>query len=39
MISGKNTGRLEVSQLKALDGTLVDATKSERTLIDVAVRP
>ena len=39
IISGKHTGRLEVSQLKALDGTLVDATKLERTLIDIAVRP
>jgi len=39
LISGKHTGRLEVGQLKALDRTLVDATKLERTLIDIAVRP
>jgi hypothetical protein len=39
VISGKNTGRLEVSQQKATDGSLVDVTKLERTLIDIAVRP
>jgi len=39
VISGKHTGRLEVSQQQALDGSLVDATKLERTLIDIAVRP
>jgi hypothetical protein len=37
--AGKHTGRLEVGQLRALDGTTVDATKLERTLIDIAVRP
>ena len=37
--AGKHTGRLEVGRLKALDGTLVDVTKLERTLIDAAVRP
>jgi hypothetical protein len=37
--AGKHTGRLEIGQLKALDGTPVDATKLERTLIDIAVRP
>jgi hypothetical protein len=39
LISGKHTGRLEVGQQEALDGSLVDATKLERTLIDIAVRP
>jgi len=39
VISGKNTGRLEVSQQKAMDGSVVDVTKLERTLIDIAVRP
>ena len=39
VISGKHTGRLEVGQRKALDGTTVDVTKVERTLIDIAVRP
>lgn len=39
VISGKNTGRLEVSQQKAPDGSVTDVTKLERTLIDIAVRP
>jgi hypothetical protein len=39
VIGGKHTGRLEVGQIRALDGTLVDVTKLERTLIDIAVRP
>jgi predicted transcriptional regulator of viral defense system len=38
-LSGKNTNRLEVSQLRDPQGQLVDATKLERTLIDIAVRP
>lgn len=39
IISGKNTGRLEVAQMSEPGGTLVDVTKLERTLIDIAVRP
>ena len=35
----KNTNRLEVSQLRDPQGDYVDATKLERTLIDIAVRP
>ena len=39
LLSGKNTNRLEVSQFRDPQGELVDATKLERTLIDIAVRP
>lgn len=39
MVSGKNTGRLEVVEASAPDGSVVDVTKVERTLIDIAVRP
>lgn len=39
LLSGKNTNRLEVSQLRDPQGEYVDATKLERTLIDIAVRP
>jgi predicted transcriptional regulator of viral defense system len=39
LVSGKNTGRLEVGQFAAPDGAQVDVTKLERTLIDIAVRP
>jgi hypothetical protein len=39
MLNGKNTGNLEVAELNAPDGAPVPATKLERTLIDVAVRP
>lgn len=39
LLSGKNTNRLEVSQLRDPQGEPVDATKLERTLIDITVRP
>lgn len=39
LLSGKNTNRLEVSQLRDPQGEYVDVTKLERTLIDIAVRP
>jgi hypothetical protein len=39
LLSGKSTNRLEVSELKGPQGELVDTTKLERTLIDIAVRP
>ncbi len=40
VINGKNTGRLEVTQLPGpVAGELLDVTKLERTLIDIAVRP
>jgi predicted transcriptional regulator of viral defense system len=39
VINGKHTGRLEVTQLPSIDGELLDVTKLERTLIDIAVRP
>jgi predicted transcriptional regulator of viral defense system len=39
VINGKHTGRLEVTQLPGTDGELLDVTKLERTLIDIAVRP
>ena len=39
LLNGKNTNRLEVSQLRDPQGDYVDATKLERTLIDIAVRP
>lgn len=39
VINGKNTNRLEVTQLPGAGGELLDVTKLERTLIDIAVRP
>lgn len=39
LLSGKSTNRLEVSQVKGPSGELLDVTKLERTLIDIAVRP
>ena len=39
LLSGKNTGRLEVGKFTSPDGASVDVTKLERTLIDVVVRP
>lgn len=39
VVSGKNTGRLEVTEIRTPDGGSVDTTKLERTLIDIAVRP
>lgn len=39
VVSGKWSNRLEVGQITAPDGTVADATKIERTLIDIAVRP
>lgn len=39
LLSGKNTGRLEVAPILTPQGELVDATKLERTLIDIVVRP
>jgi hypothetical protein len=39
VINGKHTDRLEVTQLSGSDGELLDVTKLERTLIDIAVRP
>lgn len=40
VINGKHTGRLEVTQLPGnVGGELLDVTKLERTLIDIAVRP
>jgi predicted transcriptional regulator of viral defense system len=39
ILSGKNTGRLEVSSLEIRPGEWVDVTKLERTLIDITVRP
>lgn len=39
LLSGKFTNRLEVSEIKGPQGEFVDATKLERTLIDIAVRP
>ncbi len=38
LLSGKNTGRLEVTRVTEAGETL-DVTKLERTLIDIAVRP
>lgn len=37
--NGKFTNRLEVSPLKTFSSEIVDATRIERTLIDIAVRP
>jgi predicted transcriptional regulator of viral defense system len=39
LLSGKNTGRAGVIQLKGPDGKDVDVTDLERTLIDIVVRP
>ncbi len=39
LLSGKFTDRLEVTSVKGSQGELLDATKLERTLIDIAVRP
>lgn len=39
VLSGKNTGRLEVSLLPDREGTSLSVTKIERTLIDITVRP
>lgn len=39
ILSGKNTGRLEVAPVLTPTGELVDTTKLERTLIDIVVRP
>lgn len=39
LLSGKNTGRLEVAPVRTPRGEWVDATKLERTLIDIVVRP
>ncbi len=38
-INGQNTGRLGVESIKTDDGSVVDVTNIERTLIDIAVRP
>lgn len=39
ILSGKNTGRLEVGSVAVNEFESVPATKLERTLIDIAVRP
>jgi predicted transcriptional regulator of viral defense system len=39
ILSGKSTGRLEVSKLAGPNGEVLDVTKVERTLIDIVVRP
>jgi predicted transcriptional regulator of viral defense system len=39
LLSGKNTGRLEVGTLRGPSGEALEVTKLERTLIDVTVRP
>jgi hypothetical protein len=39
LLSGKATNRLEVSELRGPQGEPVEATKLERTLIDITVRP
>lgn len=39
LLNGKSTGNLEVGTLKGIGGELLTATKLERTLIDIAVRP
>ena len=39
LLSGKATGRLEVTTIKSELGESLDVTKLERTLIDIAVRP
>ena len=39
LLSGKSTGNLEVGTLKGIRGEPLAATKLERTLIDITVRP
>lgn len=39
LLSGKNTGRLEVGPIIADTGESIDVTRVERTLIDITVRP
>lgn len=39
LLNGKNTGNLEVSEVVGPAGTAFPATKLERTLIDITVRP
>lgn len=39
LLSGKNTGRLEVAPIAADTGEAIDVTRLERTLIDITVRP
>ncbi len=39
LLSGMNTGQLGVSRFEAPDGSVVEATDPERTLIDLVVRP
>jgi hypothetical protein len=39
LLSGKNTGRLEVGPIIADTGETIDITRLERTLIDITVRP
>ncbi|HVV17388.1 MAG TPA: hypothetical protein VHH90_09320 [Polyangia bacterium] len=39
LLSGKHTNRLEVSNVEIEGGATVPATKLERTLIDITVRP
>jgi hypothetical protein len=39
LLSGKATGRLEVTELPWVEGELLELTKLERTLIDITVRP
>ena len=39
LISGKFTGRLEVARMPGPEDGMVEATKLERTLIDITVRP
>jgi predicted transcriptional regulator of viral defense system len=39
LLSGKNTGRLEVGPITADTGEPVEVTRLERTLIDITVRP
>jgi predicted transcriptional regulator of viral defense system len=39
LLSGKNTGRLEVGPMAIETGEMVDVTRLERTLIDITVRP
>lgn len=39
ILSGKATGRLEVTTIKTESGEALDVTRLERTLIDIVVRP
>ena len=39
LLSGKNTGRLEVGSLAISSGERLEVTKLERTLVDIVVRP